>query len=213
MPVPFSAPIASARKDISDRGTLGTFRHSDADLLAFGKDAIIEAAGVRGDLFKVDAIFSGQAGVLQQLPNPGRSLYVIEVYQSIIAGVPQTMYEAALEPLRKFRRTWQSDPAAQAENWMRYPREKRDDAKFFVYPPSPGEQQSFNASWVEVPDMSAYDINTNIPITDDFAPAIAQYIAHRAERVNTEPSAAPRAQAFYANFLRLLKANDQKAST
>lgn len=210
MAVLFSAAIGGAR--ILMRDVRVPYRIADADMLAFGKAGIVEAAALRPDLFKVDGTFNCVAGLTQTLPNAGRSLYLIDVYESIIAGVRQPVMECSLPALRRYRWSWTADAAAQAENWMRFPTDggKRDDTKFFVYPQAPGASQSLYASWVEVPDMSAYTTASEIPLTDDYAPAMEQYIAYRAEVINDEAAAKERAAAFYANFRTLLKLAETK---
>lgn len=205
MAVTYAASIAQARILVGD--VLTPTRVSDAEMLAFAKDGVVEAVGLRNDLFKVDGTFNCVAGLVQTLPNPGRSLYIIDVYESIIAGVHVNMTECDLGALRRYRRSWMSDPAAQAENWARYPSDggKRDDARFYVYPQAPGASQALNACWVEVPDQSTLVAGDAMPLTDDIAPAIQQYIAYRHEVINAEPAVKDRAAGFYANFRAQLK--------
>lgn len=211
MSVTYASSIAQARIFVADNQV--PYRLSDAELLVFAKAGVVEAVGLRPDLFKVDGTFNCVAGLVQNLPNTGRSLYVIDIYESIIAGVHLNMAECDLPALRRYKRTWMTDAASQSENWMRYPTDggKRDDARFYVYPQAPGASQALNACWVEVPDQSTLTANDPMPLTDDIAPAIEQYVAYRHEVLNAEPAVKERAAAFYANFRALLKLSEQKS--
>lgn len=203
--------VLRARVDCNDAAV--PYRIDDATMLQFIKDGITEMAPFRPDLFKVEGVITCIAGqLIQTIPNAPRAVAIMDVYSSEIAGVKQGMERCEVAALRRFQRTWRTDAAAQAENWMPYPQHagKHDARKFMIYPKAPAGQ-TLDASWAEVPDMSAVTTTTwasdVLPITDELVPALGQYAAYRSENLNEEASVKARADGYYASFLNMLGAS------
>lgn len=205
MAITFANVISNARVIYSD--AVSPYRIEDATLLSFAKDGIVEIATLDPSQFEVKGTINCIAGqCLQQLPNPERAIYLIDVYESVVAGNRKAIYECDLETLRRYRPTYTTDTAAQADNWMRQPSregEKRDETRLLVYPQAPSGQALY-ASWTEYPDMTAYAVGDTIPVSEDYAVALEWYIAFRAEQLNDEAQVRQRAAENYAKFIGLM---------
>jgi hypothetical protein len=198
--------IAGGRVHVND--AVPAYRNTDATLLAFVKDGIREMISTckRYDLFMAPLLFTcTQGGTDFQLPNPARQLYIIDFYEVENAGVRSTLEECPLETLRRHRTTWRTDTPGPAENWARYPKEpgKRDDTRFILYPPAlPGQILIGNCA--QVPDQSAVSAGSDLPVTDEYLPALSAYVGYRCEGIDDENVLSQRAASLYQMFMGIV---------
>jgi hypothetical protein len=207
MPFFYSDVITGARKLVNDTAAT-SYRVSDADMLTFVKEGVLELAVYRPDNFESFGTVTCAAGCLQQITST-RAITVIDVLGiNGGAAIEQCDYEA----LRRFRPGYRTDTAGAAENWFRYPEDdvKRDKTRFGVYPPA-AVGQVLDVAFAEAPDQSGVNTAnmaaTAVPVNDEFLTALEQFVAHKVESIDDESAHIERAQAFYNQFVSLIGAS------
>lgn len=199
--------ITGARVEVNDSAS--PYRVQDDKLLAFVKKAVQEAVILRPDLFATRGTTTLIAGVEQNL-QATRAIYLVA-----ILGIQNGAYvdECDYWTLSRFRPGWRTETATNtAENWMRHPEDanRKQTKRFLVYPPSLAGQV-FEALWSEAPDMMSITTgnmaSNNVPLGDEYLPALQHYVAFEVESLNDENARVERAQPHYQMFAALMGAN------
>ncbi len=177
-------------------------RYPDDVMLTFGADAVREIAMEREDLFAVVANVACTPGTVRQTVSGagnGYGLHVVDV-QGIVGGDAITMGD--LLNLRQFQPSWMRDPAGPAQNWfpIAVTEAKKPTHDFYIYPKAPNAQ-SLVVHFVKDPFAGGNpSIGTEIPIPDEFLPAVEWYMVFRAESGDEEHVNSNRAAQAYQMF-------------
>lgn len=181
--------ISAARVLLNDTDTQP--RNSDPDMMDWLNEALNMALTANPALFSQIGQHVCISGFRQQVETP-RSVAVLDVF-----GVPQT--DAAT--LTQFIPGWHNGTQGAAQNWMRVAQEP---LAFEVYPPSPNGQV-LTILYVESPAplTSLADL---VPMTENYQPALIDYLVARASSIDDEHVLSGRAAAFNDRFTAAVRA-------
>ncbi len=177
-------------------------RYPDDVMLTFGADCVREIAMAREDLFAVVQDVACTPGTVRQTvggASNGYGLHVIDV-QGIVDGDAITMGD--LLNLRQFQPSWRNDTAGPAQNWfpIAVTEAKKPVHDFYIYPKAPNAQ-SLVVHFVQDPFAGGDpSISDDIPLPDEFLPAVEWYMVFRAEAGDEEHVNSNRAAQAYQMF-------------
>lgn len=178
-----------ARGVLQDRDATN-FRWSEADLLAYGNQAVAEIALRRPDLFATFGDIPLTAGETYQVA-PAGALRLMDIIR-VKGG--RVVKECSQDDLDQFNVNWYSDTAAPTKNWMRHP---RSPVAFYVYPQAP-VSTTLIGMWSATPvAMAASD---TFSFSDAYFPLVCHYIVWKAESRDDEAVQSARATLFLAAF-------------
>lgn len=180
--------IAKARLILND--TMAPYRDDDQAMISWLNDAIQMAVTVNPSLFIKSAPFECVAGYRQQF-DVARAVAVVDV-----VGVPV----ADPVSLSAFMPGWHNATQGNAQNWMRVLQEPLD---FELYPPS-FNGQTLTIHYVASP-QDIVSLGDVVLLTENYAPALADYLVGRASFKDDEHVLSGRAQAFEEKFMLAIK--------
>lgn len=181
--------ITKARVLLND--SAAPYRNDDPVMIQWLNDALNMALTANPALFSSTAAFTCSAGFRQILEST-RAVAVLDV-----VGVPQT--DAA--SLTQFLPGWHAAASGAIKNWMRVAQEP---LAFEVYPPS-AAGQSLTLHYVEspVPLTATTDL---VPMSENYEPALVDYLVARASYVDDEHVLSGRATVFDEKFTQAVRA-------
>lgn len=166
------------------------YRYTDADLMGYANDCLVEIAIRRPDLFSTVDEITCVEGSIQRV-TAARALALLDIY-NVKNG--RVVTEVTRYNLDRYDENWRSAAPAAAKHWMR---NTGSALGFFVYPPATAGQVLIG-EWSTAP--AAYTIQDQVPIP--YTTSIKDYIVFRAEARDDEHVTSGRALAFYKAFER-----------
>ena len=188
-----SSVVTKARIIVSDNNTTMGLRQADSELIGWLNDALNAMLGIFPGLFAVIGNHTTVAGYMQILANP-RAVMFLEVI-----GVPQG--DAAT--LAQFSPNWMTTVTATAapQEWMRV---TGDPLRFQLYPPAL-VSNTLSVRYVKAPDPIVA-LTDAIPVSENYEPALVEYVAGRAETKDDEAVDSNRAMQLMDRFVASVKA-------
>lgn len=180
--------IGKARVLLND--TDAPARNDDPTMISWLNDALNMALTANPALFSAMGPFSCAAGFRQQLES-NRAVAVLDV-----VGVPQTDPAS----LTQFSPGWHAGSPGAIKHWMRVAQEP---LAFEVYPPS-AAGQSLTLHYVESPTPLTATADL-VPMTENYEPALIDYLVARASFVDDEHVLSGRAAAFDEKFTQAVR--------
>lgn len=152
----------------------------ETELLAWVNDGVVAIANARPDATNVTAAFTCASGTQQSLPAGASAL--LDVPRNV-GGRAVRQTKAAL--LDAQRPNWHQDTAGVTRNYCYDPRTPRI---FYVYPPAETGAQ-LEIKYKAAP--AAVGAGANLPVGDEYVPALIDYVLYRAFSKEAEVSANP----------------------
>lgn len=179
--------ITDVRVSIQDNDSNpANYRYSDAVLLVKADQAVKRMALLRPDLFTIiGAVECSNNDTLQTVPNYGR---IIEVFNVVSGNV---VVEVSRETMDQMYPGWRTEVAGPAVNWMRH---ARNPSNFFIYPKAP-LGQFLLCEYTYSPSVT--NLVTTIPLSDMYAPVMADLTIACIEWGDDEHNISGKADAFY----------------
>jgi hypothetical protein len=186
------AVIATARSMLNDTREDMGYRAEDAELVGYLSEALRAMVGIVPGLFSATATHTCTAGARQQLENE-RAVAMLD-----IPGLP----ESDLATLNQFAPGWTAATAGATREFIRLPAEP---LAFMVYPPA-AAAATLAVRMVIAPAALAVDLAALLPVPEAFQPALAEYVAGRADMKNDESANSNRAGQLLERFTAGVKA-------
>ncbi len=168
-------------------------RNTDAELLRYVNDGLLEVAALRPSLFSDTQAFTCAANQCDQAIALTVGTQVLDVV-SIQGGAALTMFDSMT--LDQFRPGWRNDTAGTPEQWSLV---KSDPQRFDLYP-RPSSALTLTIRVSATPPT--YAIGDTIALLPDvYKPALVDYVINRAELKDDEHVLTQRSTLMYASFL------------
>lgn len=181
--------IGKARTMLNDLSS--PYRNDDSTMIGWINDAMNMALTANPALFSTVGAFTCAAGFRQQLEGT-RAVAVLD-----IIGVPQI----DMATLTMFSPGWHGGASGAATGWIRMAQEP---LAFEVYPPS-AAGQALTIHYVESPaPLSA--TSDLVPMSENYGPALVDYLVARASHVDDEHVLSGRATLFDEKFIQAVRA-------
>lgn len=196
--------VAQAQGILLDDGT----RWSSSDLLAYLNEGQTLAVSLKPDCGAVVEDLTLVAGVNQSLPAGG--LVLFDVPQNVSGGAITEMPKAVLDGV--FPGWTASTASATVQHYVYDPSRP---TQFKVFPPQPATPGQVVIEYAKVPTactMNGVDgetTDTAIGLTDDYAPALVNYMLFRALSRLSKGADPNKAAGYYQAFLTALGLKDQ----
>ena len=183
--------LSSARFLIADKRSDMGLRNTDAELIACLNDALNAMVGVLPGLFTSIAPFPCVAGYLQVLESTRAVIFLG------VVGVPQ----GDAMTLAQFSPSWMT--ATTQGEIAEYMAVEGDPLRFMVYPPSVAGQAVVVRMVVSPEPLVA--VTDKVPVPENYAPALAEYVAGRTDMQEDEAAVSGRASQLMDRFLSSVK--------
>ena len=155
--------ISKARRILQDEDDSGStgYRWTDIELIGWINQAVASMIGIVPMEFAKVVTHTCAEGYRQKIVS-ARAVSLID-----IIGIPP----ADAMTLTQFKPGWQEAAAGAAKNWMRV---NSEPLGFFLTPPSQAAQ-SLLALVIEIPE-SVSSTSDVVPVSENYEPAIVQYV-------------------------------------
>lgn len=184
------AVIERARFLVADKNAELGLRTSDADMLGSLNEALRAMVALAPALFSAIEPYACASGYLQTVELT-RAAALLDVI-----GLPETDQRT----LASFAPGWMSATAGAPENWMRV---SGDPLRFMTYPPATaGAQVVLNVAKAPTELGALGDV---VPVPEHYEPALADFVAGRAELQDDEHVDSGRAAALLERFATAIK--------
>lgn len=184
--------ITDARGILNDTDVLQP-RNSDAELLRYVNDGLLEVAQLRPVLFSNTVSFVVVANKCAQEVPLSSGSEILEVI-GLTGGAALTVFDR--DAMDSFRPAWRNDTAGTPEQWAPV---KSDPMRFDLYP-RPSAALSVDLRVSDTPPI--YALNDSVELLPDtFRPALVDYVVHRAELKDDEHVLTQRSALMYTAFL------------
>ena len=185
--------IDEARYVLNDT-TASRYRNTDTELLDWVNDALAAAVDIRPELFVAISNHTCTAGT-EQAPAFARLVRVLGVNRIVGGDVLLPADKAALDA---FDPGWRALAAAAAIHWMPHP----DPKKFYLYPLA-DTSQAVEVPFVQAPVALA--LSDTVPISDNYKPALVNYVVGMAESKDDEHVDSNRVAQTKADYAAMIK--------
>lgn len=175
--------VVEARESVLD--SMVPYRYSDDHIVRKINQILRRMVIVRPDLFSTVATITSVAGALQACP--ANSVRLMDV---MLNGANRTPKEVNQDVLDMMFPEWNTDPAGQTKNWMRYP---RDPNRFYVYPPSAGGE---TITLVYARSLPTYAIGDTVELQDAYYPVVLDGTCWLLESIDAEHVESSRSKMF-----------------
>lgn len=162
--------VTAAREELNDTA-VGFYRYSDAEMLAYGNDALDAIVQVRPELFYEVITLTCTAGETIQVMPATASLGLVRVIRVAGGG---GVRETSAELLDAEVPDWHSGAPAQTINWARL---ADDPMRFLIFPPAPTNLRLV-VEHVAIPQDYA-SLSDIIRLPRSYIHIIMDYILHR----------------------------------
>ncbi|WP_067586410.1 DUF6682 family protein [Endozoicomonas ascidiicola] len=200
--------VTNARRLLRDNDPDGDFAHSDEVLLGWLTEGYTDMVILKPSVNTVIETFQLQPGVEQTLPDGG----VIP-----IRGISNMGADGAIRgnvfTLADSKALYRGFPdwmLHTADGSVQHVLPSPTPTSFQVYPPQPDPAHFVALEYSAIPAEPA-DINALISVDDEYAPALTNYIVHRALSEDSDhPANREKATMFHEKYLQLLGAKAQQ---
>lgn len=189
--------IIAARFTMNDTDAV-LYRQSDAEMLGYVNDAVMEVSVMRPDLFTTVGDLLCTVSSVEQEMSGATAQAVIDIL-GIKNGASVTEFDFGT--MQAYNPGWRTDTAAAISQWARYPGSPR---KFYIYPQAPLTPQTLSVSYVKVPSSLAIG-DTISDILPSMKSALTDYVVSRASQKDDEYVNSGRPAADYAAFSTKIK--------
>jgi hypothetical protein len=184
--------ITEARYILNDTEST-RYRNTDAELLGWVNDALDVMVGERPELFVTVSDHTCTVGV-EQSPTFARLVRVLGVNR-VVGG--NALLQADRATLDAFLPGWRELDSAAAVHWLPHP----DPKKFYLYPPA-AISQAVEVPFVQAP--ATLLIGDTIPVSENFRPALLNFVVGMAETKDDEHVDSGRAAQAKSDFVAMI---------